>query len=165
MPLVSNDPTPWELPDLKLVGACTFANFFENNQHTLFPETWARLHQSKLDGEQLANPTRSFGLELYPPGFPKDHRWYYCACVEVKSFEITYPSNLLFRFIPAAKYLKFTVEGPVTEIGPSFRYIYQEWLPKAGVKLAGFYDLEMYDERFKNPSDPSSQVDILLPLA
>jgi predicted transcriptional regulator YdeE len=165
MTLISTEPTTCNLPDLKLVGACSFANFFENNQQVLFGETWQRLHEVTLDKELLAKPTRSFALELYPPSFPKDHRWYYTACVEVKSFEKVYPSHLMFRFIPAAEYLKFAVKGPVTEVGPAFRQIYDTWLPSAGVKLKGYYDMEMYDEGFTDPCDPESIMHILLPLA
>jgi len=31
--------------------------------------------------------------------------------------------------------------------------------------LAGYYDMEAYDERFKGPCSPDSLMDILLPLA
>jgi AraC family transcriptional regulator len=165
MGLISTEPTTCKLPELKLVGTCSFANFFENGQQVLFGETWERLCECKIDNELLANPKRSFALELYPPSFPKDHRWYYCACREVKSFEMEYPSNLMFRYVPAAEYAKFTVRGPVTGVGPAFRQIYDQWLPKAGVKLKGYYDLEYYDERFKGPCDEYSEIDILLPLA
>jgi predicted transcriptional regulator YdeE len=61
--------------------------------------------------------------------------------------------------------LKFTVDGPVTEVGTAFRFIYDQWLPKSGIKLAGYYDLEAYDERFTGPCNADSQMDILLPLA
>lgn len=164
MPLVSTEPTKIELPDLKLVGTCSFTNFFENSQQALFGETWQRLHSCDL-GDLLANPKRSFALELYPPAFPQDHRWYYMACVEVNSFEAVYPSNMVFRFIPAAEYLQFNVKGPVTEVGPAFRQIYDTLLPNLGAKLKGYYDMEMYDEGFKGPCDPESIMHILLPLA
>ena len=165
MPLVSHEPSTVELPELKLVGTCAFADFFANGQQTMFGEAWQRLHECKFADGVLANPTRAFGLELYPPSFPKDRRWYYGAFLEVKKFEAVYPSGMLYRYIPAASYLKFTVAGPVTEIAPAFRHIYDTWLPAAGVKLAGYYDMELYDERFKGPDSPDSQVDILLPLA
>jgi predicted transcriptional regulator YdeE len=165
MPLITTEPTEVELSDLKLVGACSFADFFSNNQTVLFGETWERLMHNRVDDELRSHPNRSLALELYPPGFPKDPRWYYCACVEVKDLALPYSSALISRFMPAARYLKFTVEGPVTEIGPAFRQIYDQWLPSAGVKLAGYYDLEFYDERFKGPCNAESRMDILLPLA
>jgi AraC family transcriptional regulator len=165
MPLVSHEPTTIELPDLRLVGTCSFADFFSNNQQTLFGETWERMLENPIDDELRAAPHRSFALELYPPTFPKDRRWYYCACVEVKSLDVRYPSCMVARFIPASRYLKFTVAGPVTEVGPAFRQIYDQWLPGAGVKLAGYYDMELYDERFEGPCNPDSLMDILLPLA
>jgi AraC family transcriptional regulator len=165
MPLITTEPTEIELPDLKLVGTCTFCDFFSNNQQNLFGERWERFCHHPIPTEKRANPNRSFALELYPPEFPKDRRWYYMACVEVKDLADVYPSALMSRFIPAARYLKFTVGGPVTEVGPAFRKIYDEWLPKSTVKLAGYYDMEQYDERFKGPCEADSQMDILLPLA
>jgi AraC family transcriptional regulator len=165
MPLISTEPTEIELPDLKLVGACTFCNFFADSQKNLFADTWERSCHQPIPNEKRANPNRSFALELYPPDFQKDRRWYYMACVEVKDLNETYPSSFVSRFIPAARYLKFTVQGPVTEVGPAFRTIYDELLPNSGRKIARYYDLEHYDERFKGPCDDSSQMDILIPLA
>jgi AraC family transcriptional regulator len=165
MPLVSTEPTTCELPDLKLVGTCAFADFFANDQRRLFGETWERLHAHPIDVALRAHPNRSFALELYPPEFPKDPRWYYFACEEVKDFDVVFPSCMVARFIPAARYLKFTVSGPVTEVGPAFRFLYEKWIPASGVKLAGYYDMEMYDERFNGPCAADSLMDILLPLA
>jgi predicted transcriptional regulator YdeE len=165
MPLVAIAPTRIELPDLRLVGACSFANYFENGQQVLFGETWERLRQDTIDDSLRTNLNEWFGLELYPADFKQNRRWYYAACAAVKSLDVEYPSHLISRFIPAAEYVKFTVKGPVTEIAPAFRHIYDSWLPQAGVKLKGYYDLEYYDERFKGPCDAESMMDILLPLA
>jgi predicted transcriptional regulator YdeE len=164
VPLVSTEPTRFTLPDLKLVGTCAFADFFSNNQHTLFGETWERFLKHVGEVNNRANSTQMFGMELYPQEFPTDRRWYYFACVEVKDLAVPHPPNMVSRFIPAAEYLRFTVDGPVTEIGSAMRYICDEWLPKSGVKRA-HYDLEFYDERFKGSCDPNSQMDILIPLA
>lgn len=163
MPLVSTEPSEIELPELKLVGTCAFADFFDG-QMSLFGETWERLLKHQIDDSLRAHPNRSFGLELYPPEFPQDRRWYYCACVEVKDLAMPYPPSMVARFIPAALYLKFTVAGPVAEVAQAFRHIYDIWLPASGVKLAGYYDLEFYDERFKGPEAVDSEMDILLPL-
>lgn len=165
MPLVSEDPTTCELPDLKLVGACTFADFFANGQQTLFGETWERFVSQSIPEQLLSNPGRWFGLELYPPEFPTARSWYYCACAEVKDFEAVFPPSMVARFIPAASYLKFTVAGAVTELAPAFRFIYDRWLPSSGIQLARYYDLEFYDERFQGACNENSLIDILVPLA
>jgi AraC family transcriptional regulator len=164
MPLITTNPTEIELPDLRLVGACAFADFFAGQQ-SLFGETWERLMRCPIPDKYRVQPHRSFGLELFPKNFPQDRRWYYCACDEVNTLEAPYPGDFISRFIPAARYLKFSVAGPVTEVAPAFRKIYEHWLPNAGVKLAGYYDLECYDERFKGPCNAESLMDILLPLA
>jgi predicted transcriptional regulator YdeE len=164
MPLLSPEPTTIELPELLLAGACNFANFFENNQWSLFGNAWERLMMHVSEVPNRAPGGRMFGLELYPPEFCEDKKWYYCACVEVTSLSVNLPPNLLCRFLPAAMYAKFSVQGNVTELAPAFRYIYDEWLPKSGVKLKGTYDLEMYDAEFKGPCDANSITHLLLPL-
>jgi predicted transcriptional regulator YdeE len=164
MPLVSEEPATCELPDLHLVGTCTYADFF-NGKMDLFGETWERFIQHPIDFNLRTNADEHFGLGLYPPEFPQNKTWYYFACCAVKSADVVYPASMVARFIPASRYLKFTVAGAVTELAPAFRFIYDQWLPKSGVKLAGYYDLEYYDERFKGPCDASSQIDVLLPLA
>lgn len=165
MPLISTEPTPDELPDLMLAGTCSYADYFANDQMGLFGQTWERLMHHMHEVPNRVNAQRNFGMSMYPPEFPQDHRWYYCACVEVASLATRLPSNMLCRFVPAAKYLKFSVRGPVTDIAPAFRYVYEEWLPKANVTISGTYDLELYDVEFKDPCDPESVSHILLPLA
>lgn len=165
MPLLSTEPTTCELPDLLLAGTCSFANFFENNQNSLFGDTWQRLMPHIESIPNRVHNERAFGLELYPPEFRQDRRWYYCACVEVDSVSVRLPSNLMCRFIPAAHYLQFSVQGPVTELAPAFRTIHDQWLTGTTIKLAGHYDLEFYGEEFKGPCDPNSIIHILLPLA
>ena len=165
MPLLSTKPSECEFPDLMLAGACAFANFFSDSQWRLIGETWERLMHHIGEIPNRVHPEQNFGLELYPPEFKSDGRWYYCACVEVASFSVKLPANLLCRFVPAARYVKFSVKGTVTEIAPAFRYIYDEWLPKSKIKLAGTYDLELYGPEFKDPCDENSVTHILLPLA
>jgi AraC family transcriptional regulator len=164
MPLISKEPSTCELPDLLLAGACSFANFFANNQWSLLGETWDRLMKHVGEIPNRVHSERAYALELYPPEFCQDRRWYYCACVEVDSISTRLPTNLLCRYIPADRYAKFSVRGPVTELAPAFRYIYDEWMPNTTLKLACHYDLELYGEEFKGPCDPNSVTHLLLPL-
>ena len=119
MPLVSIEPDAVELPGLRLAGACSFANFFENNQWPLLGETWQRLTAHIEAIPNRVRPDRTFGLELYPPEFCTDRRWYYCACVEVEDFLTVFPTNLLCRYIPPARYARFRVAGDVRELAPA----------------------------------------------
>lgn len=164
MPLISQQPDSCELPDLLLAGTCSFADFFADGQWSTLGETWKRFFDCQQDIENRNNSDRSFGLELYPSTFSKDRHWYYMACTEVTSLEQPFPSSVISKFIPASKYVKFTVSGPVAEIAPAFRYIYDEWLPNSNVQISAGYDLELYDSRFCGPSSEESFVDLLLPV-
>ncbi|MBE7463839.1 MAG: GyrI-like domain-containing protein [Planctomycetes bacterium] len=167
MPLLSNEPKRIELPDLRLVGACGFANFFEAEIGQQIGGVWDRFFSHFAQIEKLKKESSGlFGLELYPPGFPKQEpRWYYMACAEVETLDAPQPSAFVSRFIPASAYACFTHRGTLDGLPKAFRTLYDEWLPASGVKLRGTHDLERYDDRFKGPADPESEVDILLPLA
>ena len=164
MPLISLKPKSCELPDLRLVGVCSFANFFADEQWPLIGDTWERFSNCQAVIENRSSPDRCFGLELYPSAFSKDRRWYYMACTEVTHLDQAFPSDTICRFIPASSYVRFTVSGPVTEIAPAFRYIYDKWLPSSGVRISAAYDLELYDSRFVDPCSEDSMVDLLLPV-
>ncbi len=166
MPLVSTDPELTSLPALKLVGTVSFMNFFgDESSVRFFGETWERYHAELGRIQRRINPDRCFGLQLYPKNFPDDSRWYYGAVTEVETLDHPQESDFVSKYLPEAEYYKFTVRGPVTEIGLAFRKIYEEWLPKSGAKIAGTYDLECYDHRFTAPDSPDSETDILIPRA
>ena len=90
MGLLSETPSHVELPELKLVGAMSLVDFRGGPDPAAFADTWARYfpHANELSGA-LVEPKRSFGLNLFPPEFPEDMRWYYGACVEVGSAFLT----------------------------------------------------------------------------
>lgn len=164
MPLVSEDPRTIELPDLRLVGTMSLVDFRENQDPAVFQETWARF--SEL-GDTLSphrtNPERTFGLNLFPPTFPGDMRWYYGACVEVTTLEQDYPSSLLARYLPAASYHAFEVVGPASEIAPAYDRAWEILAGIHGGKPTCPVNLELYDQRFTGPDDPSARMDLLFP--
>ena len=95
--------------------------------------------------------------------FEHGGRFSYIIGAEVTSIENT-PEDMIWRKIPASKYAIFTARGKMpASIQETFRYIYQEWLPKSGYQRANSADFELYDERCHDLEN--AEVDIYVPIA
>lgn len=162
MGLVSEEPREITLPDLRLVGAAAWIDFREGEDAAAFPGVWERFYPQLPTLESArTNPGRLFGLNLFPPGFPGDRRWYYAACAEVDSLERDYSPAFVSRFVPAGTHLSFEVSGTSAEIAPAFDRAWQIVCERSGGAPSCSVNLELYDERFRGPEDPDSRMDLL----
>ena len=85
----------------------------------------------------------------------------YVACYEVTDAS-DIPEGMVVRQIPAYKFAVFTHKGKVHNLGETYQYIYETWLPQADVELhPDKFDMELYDNRF-NPDSDESEFDILM---
>ncbi len=115
--------------------------------------------QGRIDNKVL------FGVYDYMDrtGFNENTPFTYMICMGVNNTD-SVPQGMTGKTIPAVKYAVFTHKGPYSNIGNSYSYIYQVWLPKSGKKVKQAESFESYDDRFKKPNDPDSQVDIYIPV-
>lgn len=129
-----------------------------------FGQTWpalfARHHEVKNDtGMQT-----SYGIQSYSETSLKTGIWEYTAGLETK-MQQPLPKGMTLIEVPANQYAVFVYKGAVgPKLGELFRAIYQQWLPTSGYALAGSYDFEKYDERFKGPQNPDSILEIYIPI-
>jgi predicted transcriptional regulator YdeE/DNA-binding transcriptional MerR regulator len=85
----------------------------------------------------------------------------YVACYSVEP-GTQVPDGMVMRQIPEYKYAVFTHKGTAHNLGETYRYIYETWLPQSGVELhEDKFDMELYDQRFIPDSD-ESEFDILV---
>lgn len=85
----------------------------------------------------------------------------YVSCYEVTDAS-NFPDSMVVRQIPAYKYAVFTHKGKAQNLGETYKYIYETWLPQADVELhPDKFDMELYDRRF-NPDSDASEFDILV---
>jgi predicted transcriptional regulator YdeE/DNA-binding transcriptional MerR regulator len=85
----------------------------------------------------------------------------YVACYSVEP-GTQVPEGMAMRQIPEYKYAVFTHKGKPHNLGETYRYIYETWLPQSGVELhADKFDMELYDQRFI-PNSDESEFDILV---
>ncbi len=90
----------------------------------------------------------------------------YSAAVEVERIADP-PQGLTGKTLPGGRFAVFTHRLASCDIGGelkrTFGYIYGTWVPRSGVKLRAYYDLELYDQRFDNKTI-SGEVDIWVPI-
>ncbi len=94
--------------------------------------------------------------------FEPNGRFSYIIGAEVASTENT-PDDMVSKKIPDATYAVFTARGKMPgSIQDTFKYIYQDWLPKSEYQRAHSAEFELYDERCNDSDD--SEVDIYIPI-
>ncbi|MCH4886637.1 AraC family transcriptional regulator [Acidaminobacter sp. JC074] len=91
-----------------------------------------------------------------------DELFFFCA-VEVEgpvdvSFQFTY------KEIPSQRYLKFRHKGKANEVGYTYAYIFEEWLPQTDYKLPGLFNFEYYGDEYLGPYNDDSISEIYIPL-
>jgi AraC family transcriptional regulator len=107
-------------------------------------------------------PERYYGASFFTQTWEMEG-FFYLAGVEVTSLE-TIPPVLVGKTIPPSKYARFIHKGPSQNVGMTFDYIYQTWLPKSGNTLAAPLEIEFYGERYRGPDDSDSESEILIPI-
>lgn len=99
----------------------------------------------------------------------KTGRFYTFVGVEVDTLDFVLPLQLAAKVLPATTYTHLVARGQA--ITTWERAFYNEWLPDAGYKLAGWHDyhfqIQAYDERrFKGLGDllAESEIDVFVPV-
>lgn len=73
------------------------------------------------------------------------------------------PDSFDLMQLPAGLYAVFLYEGLSSESAPFFQYIFNEWLPKSGFKLAHPLHFEIMGENYSN-DDPDSEESVWIPI-
>jgi predicted aldo/keto reductase-like oxidoreductase/predicted transcriptional regulator YdeE len=126
-------------------------------------QVWAKFQEL---APKVPNKDTSHGLgisigskELFKKG---ENR--YIAANEVSSVDEV-PEGMITETIPAQKYAVFTHSGKVSNLGETYRFIFEDWRPNNTrynqVLFAPLF--EWYDQRFDANSD-DSELDLYIPI-
>lgn len=121
------------------------------------PKMWGRFMQRFHEIKHRKRTRDSYGL-CYELGRGKIE---YIAGAPVTALK-DIPKGMVGKKVPAQTYAVFTSKG-LKNIGPTYRYISSEWLPKSGYKYGKGPDFEYYDKSF-DPDDPKSKLYIYFPI-
>ncbi|MDO3388250.1 GyrI-like domain-containing protein [Gilvimarinus sp. SDUM040013] len=129
-----------------------------------FGKTWPVLFERNSELPSKVGMDVAYGVQSYSKELMKQGQWKYTAGLEVSKTD-NIPDGMELISVPSNQYAVFEYKGVVgPELGELFQNIYKQWLPNSGYELAGEYDFERYDSRFKGPANPESVLDIYVPV-
>jgi len=82
---------------------------------------------------------------------------------EVKNLNDVSP-EFVIKIIPEGSYLKFIHKGLSRNVGFTYRYIYEEFLPETDYHLAKPFNFEYYGENYISPDHEKSESFLYIPI-
>ena len=144
------EPKFVSLPAFDVVGTA----YTGNNANQEIAQMWEHEFNPRWkEIKHAINTEVCYGVCLMPSDLPQGH-FRYLAAVEVSKVEAV-PQGMEVEHIPACKYAVFEHRGALDKLGQTYQHIYEEWLPKSGLKRAPGPDLEYYNSDFKDFSPDS----------
>ncbi len=161
--IVERDTTP-------IVGMVYYGDPFKSeagwSQGNEIGRLWDRFNTYWDAHRDLFKHAREkYGYELHIGTDEVDETKEYSVMVGVEVSEIEDPPPPTFvKLLPAGLYAQFTLTG--AEIRSNWSdEIHKNWLPASEYEQAYPYTIERYDgDRFRGPDDPTSELDILVPV-
>jgi predicted transcriptional regulator YdeE len=110
----------------------------------------------------LVDPDTAYEVHVEPPEYEETQQFYVTVGVEVDRVSPS-PLELAYRVLPATTYAVFTLVGD--EIRSDWpKAIYKEWLPQSEYEEAFKFTIERYGPGFKGMDDPTSELEIMVPV-
>lgn len=136
--------------------------YYGDNEHGEIPALWGRFG-ARMNRITNKKGFCAYGLCIEPDDYEETGKFQYIAALEVESLD-TIPLEMVGKVLPAADYAVFTHKGPVTGLRETYEKIYGTWIAETDMEVIKGYDFELYDDRFKTPDDPESEIDIYIPI-
>ncbi|MBB6671057.1 VOC family protein [Cohnella nanjingensis] len=115
-------------------------------------------------GEIKGCDGKCYGLCLFPPGFKPGDTFDYLAGAGVRAIEDV-PEGMTAETVAGALYCVVTRQGTIDELGETFRYYWEEWLPSsADYEATCGAEVELYDERYRGNEDAASIMELWFPV-
>lgn len=144
-----------ELPAFTVVGM----EYLFHDGEDGFGALWERFIPREHEVTGKREPTVSYGVCMPHT----DGRLQYVAGVEVDA-DAAAPHGMVRVQVPAQRYAVFTHVGTAATIGASFQAIMDHLLAAHGYQARDGVDLERYDQRFDDPFDPASEMELYIPI-
>jgi AraC family transcriptional regulator len=152
------EPEIVELDSIFLVGLVAL----ERTSASVITELWARFPDEIDSIKNRIIPEKYYQVVFWPDQYELDGYFLMCA-VEVSDLN-SINHNLVGKYIPPARYLRFIHKGLSCKVGLTYKYIYESWLPKSDYRLPFSYNFELYGEKCLGPDNPESESEIYIPV-
>jgi predicted transcriptional regulator YdeE len=154
-----NQPTRIEsFGPLDLMGVALYGNPAKVHFH----DAW--VHFGKVADELTISRIGKdlYGLQVYPPTFPATFEFTYMASIE-KDRGIDVPIRMLMKSLPRCSYVVQKVVGSVDGIDQALQYLYKEYIPAKGLKIAMPFDFEKYCN-VRNQDHFAGDIEVWVPI-
>lgn len=158
---VKNEPPEViALPTKILTGISFF--YSDDTEISDLSKEWGQFMQEVHNINNVIDPGRFYQVQYWSDeqdlgGF------YFFIGVEVSEITQELP-QFVVKIIPEGKYLKFIHKGLANQVGYTYKYIYNQFLPGTDYKLSKPFNFEYYGEKCLGPYNPESESDILIPI-
>ncbi|MDJ0949489.1 MAG: GyrI-like domain-containing protein [Alphaproteobacteria bacterium] len=154
------EPRIIERGDIRAVG---LRGEFDQETGSEIPELW-RTFWPQADGIPDRVPGVALGvIEMLDK---ETGRFAYTAACEVTEIGAI-PEGLSATTLAGGRFAVFTrkLSSPDihAELSQAFQYIHGTWMAQNRDRLRGYYELEVYDDRF-DPQELSGEIDIYVPI-
>jgi len=107
-----------------------------------------------------------YSMQIYAPKFferfdpnREFEKW---ATAEVTDFD-SIPEEMESYVLPGGLYAVFDYKGLASAAGPTFQYIFTQWIPNSGYELDDRPHFEILGEKYKR-DDPDSEEELWIPV-
>ena len=147
-------------PSFTLLGL----RYFGKNENGEIADLWDSFNQQvkALGGLPYEKGEAAIGLCVTPEEPTEDGAFEYVAGFPVSTVEVV-PEGFVVRQVPEYTHAVFAHRGDLANLGKTYEYIYEVWLPQSGYQLAAKIDFEYYDQDFKDFA-PDSVFYIYIPV-
>ncbi len=152
------EPSIVELDKMYLVGLSTLVR----GSTQIITELWSKFDEEISDIKNKKTPDKFCELHYWPEKYELDGFFVMCG-VETNNLSHI-PTLLNGKIIPKARYLKFVHKGLSRNVGLTYRYIFQTWLPKYNYKLSIPFEFEYYGKNYLGPNHEQSESEIYIPI-
>lgn len=147
-----------ELPAFTVVGMA----YHGKNQNNEIAQMWGEFNRRYKEIE-ISDDAACYGVCRMLPELPQGEFEYVAGWTTRADAPV--PEGMVKRSVPALRYAVFAHRGAAEGLRETYRKIYEEWLPQAGLKpLELGLDMEVYTEEFKFFT-PESVMYIYVPVA
>lgn len=155
------DKTPElvELNERQLIGIPFYYNMSMKRD---LSDLWSLFMQNLSTIPYIKKGESFYQMQYWFPDQDSDSMFCFIA-VEVERIK-SVPVQFVAKTIPAGTYLKFRHKGHSNQVGYTYQYIYEEWLPNTHYRLSENFNFEYYGEEHLGSCNEESVSDIYIPL-
>lgn len=159
MHLTNMAPELVEKNEIKLVGIPFYYHIMLKND---LSEPWSHLINQLSNIKNVIKPERFYQLQYWFPDQDNESIYFFVG-IEVSAYK-DIPIQLTAKTIPKHQYLRFYHKGYSNQVGHTYQYIYNSYLPNSPYKLPHLFSFEYYGQEHLGPYNEESISEIYIPV-